>query len=296
LKCYHPAAFTAALINSQPMGFYAPAQLIRDAREHDVKVLPIDVNHSCWDCTLESAKSNQPALALRLGMRLVRGLSQATADTIVQARTTKFRSLTDLTKRAKLDRSALDRLAEADAFSSLRLDRRTALWQALDQTSAPLPLFENMETSDSPLPQLPKLTLQEEVYADYRATRLTLRQHPVAFQREALEALGVVPASQLGNCEQRRVVKVAGLVLMRQRPSTAQGVTFVTLEDETGIANLTIYARTWKRFDLIARRSTALIAHGMVERQKEVIHVIVDRLEDMTARLGQINQHSRDFR
>ena len=318
---------------------YAPAQLIRDAKEHGVEVLPIDVNHSDWNCTLESQetrdKSQEPEkeketldsglsvlpdvllstlsssschaldspgfstpLALRLGLRMVRGLSQAAAEAIVQARTTEFHSITDLTARAKITRPVVEQLTKADAFGSLQLDRRTALWQALDQASKveELPLFAKARNDDSPPPALPKLTPQEEVFADYHAAGLTLRQHPMSFCRQELNALGITTADQLGNCRNNRPIKVAGLVLMRQRPSTAKGITFVTLEDETGTSNLIVHARTWQRFDLIARRASALIARGKLERQNGVVHIIVGHLEDMTARIEQLNHQSRDFR
>ncbi|MFP6611710.1 MAG: error-prone DNA polymerase [Pirellulales bacterium] len=320
LKHYYPAAFAAAIINSQPMGFYAPAQLIRDAIEHDVEVLPIDINDSCWDCTLErlpladcglrnngqfgAVEDNpesgirNPEYSLRLGMRLVRGLSPAAAGAIEQARVTKFDSIADLTERTGLDRPVVECLAAADVFGSLRLDRRGALWQALDQAPKPeeQPLFVDVRPADSPLPVLPKLTAQEEVFADYRAAGLSLRQHPISFYRQQLDVLNVVPTAQLAECKNNRPVRVAGLVLMRQRPSTANGITFVTLEDETGICNLIIHARTWQRFDLVARRSSALIAGGKLERKNEVLHVIVHHLEEMTARLSSLNHRSRDFR
>jgi error-prone DNA polymerase len=347
LKHYYPAAFTAAMINSQPMGFYAPAQLIRDAQAHGIDVRPADVNESGWDCTLEFCVSGPlsvdkfradnkknlrlpppcgegwgggrsgyraptPPLtsprrgegnggehcAIRLGLRLVRGLPESAARAIEQARTTPFRSVADLTARAGLSRGAVKRLAEADAFGSLRLDRRSALWQALDQTPLveDLPLLAAMETDDAATPPLPQLTRQEEVYADYQSSGLTLREHPLSFFRAELDRLAVTPSARLVDWPHGRNVKVAGLVLMRQRPGTAKGITFVTLEDETGIANLIVHARTWQRYELAARRATALIASGRLERKDRVVHIIVHRLEDMKSRLHQLRHHSRDFR
>jgi error-prone DNA polymerase len=311
LKYHYPAAFTAALINSQPMGFYAPAQLIRDVRDHGVEVRPIDVNYSEWDCTIadfgfrisdygsisQSAIRN-PKSAIRLGLRLVRGLRQSAAEAIVRARTTEFRSIADLAARASLGRAAIQRLAEADAFRSLELDRRSALWQALDQSAKPeeLPLFANADRNDTPAPALPALSEQEEVFADYRTAGLTLRRHPLSFYRKQLTSLGVTPARRLAEYAHNRPVKVAGLVLMRQRPSTAKGITFVTLEDETGIANLVVHHTTWARYDLVARRSTGMIAHGRLERKDEVIHIVVRQLEDLADRLDSLNHKSRDFR
>ncbi len=313
LKHYYPAAFTVSLLNSQPMGFYAPAQLIRDAREHGVEILPIDVNHSDWDCTLEPVQredapttgaapvEKQPArqqLGLRLGMRLVQGLHQATAAALVAARPQGgFQSMAELTRRSGLGQVAMERLAAADAFTSLKLSRRNALWQALDQTRKPqdLPLLNALSPEDSPTPQLPQLTEQEEVFADYRAAGLSLRRHPLTFCRDALSALGVVKADQLRVAPANRPVSVAGLVLMRQRPSTAKGITFVTLEDETATANLVIKQGVWDKYSKVARRANAMIAHGNLERKNETIHVVVRRLEDLTDRLAGVENRSRDF-
>jgi error-prone DNA polymerase len=220
------------------------------------------------------------------------------ANTIVRARTTRFRSVAELTVRAGLGRAVVKRLAEADAFGSLSLNRRTALWQALDQTPSveDLPLLAAAEAVDSSAPALPELTPQQEVYADYHAAGLTLREHPLSFFRAELNKLGVTPAEKLLPCAHGTQVKVAGLVLMRQRPGTAKGITFVTLEDETGIANLIVHARVWQRYELAARRATALIATGRLERKDQVIHIIASRLEDMQSRMQQLTHRSRDFR
>ncbi|HUG69710.1 MAG TPA: error-prone DNA polymerase [Pirellulaceae bacterium] len=296
LRYHYQAAFTAALINSQPMGFYAPAQLIRDARERrdtPVEVRSIDVNHSDWDCTLE-----QEGRALRLGLRLVRGLARSAVESIVRARTTKFESVADLVSRTHLGQAVIERLTAADAFQSLGLDRRTALWQALDQgpKHEQGPRLFDFPPSESLVPMLPKLQEQQEVLADYRSAGLTLRQHPLSFHRERLDAMNVMPAELLVNYPHNHMVKVAGVVLMRQRPSTAKGITFVTLEDETGIANLVVHQATWKRYDLIARKSTAMIAYGKLERKNEVVHVIARHLEDLTDQLASLHSPSRDFR
>jgi error-prone DNA polymerase len=316
LKHYYPAAFAAAMINSQPMGFYAPAQLIRDAREHDVEVRPADVNASEWDCTLEGAGRRQwavgsgeeddslpvlhcpPPMALRLGLRLIRGLPEAAARAIVEARTSPYGSVAELAARAKVGRGVVQRLAEAGALGSLALDRRAALWQALDQTPhvENLPLLAGLDEGDPQPPALPQLTPQEEVFADYQSAGLSLRAHPVSFFRADLDRIAVTPAAQLVHWPHGRTVKAAGLVLMRQRPGTAKGITFVTLEDETGIANLIIHARVWKQFELAARRAAALIAQGRLERKDKVVHIIVSRLEDMRSRLQELTHRSRDFR
>ncbi len=296
LRYHYQAAFTAALINSQPMGFYAPAQLIRDARERrdtPVEVLSIDVNHSDWDCTLENEGQ-----VLRLGLRLVRGLQRAAAEAIMRVRTTKFNSVADLVARTHLGQAVIERLTTADAFQSLGLDRRKALWQALDQAPKQEqgPQLFDLQSSASLAPLLPKLKEQEEVFADYQSAGLTLRQHPLSFHRDNLDALGVTPADKLVSYPHEHMVKVAGVVLMRQRPSTAKGITFVTLEDETGIANLVVHQATWQRYEQTARKSTAMIVYGKLERKNEVVHVIARRLEDLTHQLGSLHSPSRDFR
>jgi error-prone DNA polymerase len=301
LKHYYPAAFLAAMINSQPMGFYAPAQLIRDARDHGVEVRPADVNASDWDCILERdalCETLEAQPAVRLGMRLIRGLPETAARAIAAARTRPFRSVAELTARARLGRSAVQCLAEAGALASLATNRRAALWQALDQTLRveELPLLAGLDERDAPAPTFAPLSQQEEVYADYATSGLTLDAHPVSFFRETLNDLAVTPAAQLSEWPHGKHVTVAGLVLMRQRPGTAKGITFVTLEDETGIANLIVHATVWKRYELAARRAKALIVSGRLERQGQVIHVIAQRLEDMPARLGALRHHSRDFR
>ena len=308
LKHYFPAAFTAALLNSQPMGFYAPAQLIQDVRKHGVEVLPVDVNYSDWNCTLEVAEhacqfdkqeqSTKVLPKLRLGMRLIRGLQRVAGDKIVASRTSRYRSIGDLATRTHLNRRMLECLAEADAFQSLSLDRRSALWQTLGTSSqlGDLPLFAQQGHVESPTPSLPKLTRQEEVTADYRMAGLTLREHPLSFCREKLNIRKVVPARSLADYQHHRRVRVAGLVLMRQSPSTAKGVTFVTLEDETGIVNLIIHQTTWKRYDAIARRARGVVASGRLEREHDVIHVVVSHLESLDDYLKELQQNPRNFR
>jgi error-prone DNA polymerase len=327
LKHYYPAAFAAALINSQPMGFYAPAQLVRDAREHGVEVLPVDVNGSAWDCTIEFLRSPPPCgeglgeggeagtcfaplpspplqgegagrIALRLGMRMIRGFSKSDAVAIMNTRTTSFQSIADLAARANLGRAAVKRLADADAFGSLEINRRAALWQALDQTPRveDLPLFASLAATDSQAPALPLLTPQQEVYADYHSAGLSLRRHPMSFFREQLDALQITPAVELVRQPHGRLIKVAGLVLMRQRPGTAKGITFVTLEDETGIANLIIHLHVWQKYELAAKRASALIAEGRLERKDQVVHLLVRRLVDLRSCVKELHHRSRDFR
>jgi error-prone DNA polymerase len=308
LKRYYPAAFAAALINSQPMGFYAPAQLIADARKHGVEVLPGDVNFSDWDCTLEGVEgveeskgSNRvvgtrsvPA-TLRLGLRLIAGLSQSHGEQTVAARGDRpFRSLDDFARRTGLSSSVLARLSRADAFHSLALDRRGALWQSLPEQKT-LPLFDEV-SGDEPAVPLPALSPLEEVIADYRTQGLSLRDHPVKFMRARLTQLKAISSAELAGRQHGEKVRVAGLVLMRQRPQTARGITFVTLEDETGIVNLIVRPEIWEQYHRVARRAQAMLARGTVQRRDEVIHVFVERLQDLSALLAGAELKSRDFR
>jgi error-prone DNA polymerase len=297
LKCYYPAAFTAALLNSQPMGFYAPAQLVTDARRHGVEVQPIDVNFSAWDCTLEpfsDAPEVRPEVALRLGLRQVRGLSRKHAERIIMGRAAgPFQSFTDFTRRTGLRAGTLKKLGQADAFGSLQLDRRAALWKSLPEREPP-GLFDQIDV-DEPLTELPEMTPFAQVIADYDAAGLTLRQHPVSFIRQHLEQLKIVPAAQLVKMEPGTRLKVGGVVLVRQRPGTANGITFVTLEDETGTANLIVRKNIWDRDRQVARRAVAMIAHGTLQRESEVTHVLVTRLEDLSPHFENLSSRSRDF-
>lgn len=283
LKRYYPAAFAAALINSQPMGFYAPAQLVSDARQHGVEVLPVDVNFSEEDCTLESS-------ALRLGFRMLRGMPQAHLRRIVEERRRGlYQSVAEFARRTGLSPAVLALLSRADAFQSLAESRRAALWQAL-------PLQLTLFDVDDPRVELPPLSAWEEVSADYQNVGLSLRDHPLKFLRPQLELKKVTPSAGLVLLSHGQRVRVAGLVLLRQRPSTASGITFVTLEDETGVSNLIVHPQVWERFHQVARRSQALLAHGTVQRREQVIHVFVERLEDLTKSLRGTSIRSRDFR
>ncbi len=326
LKRYHPAAFIGAVLNSQPMGFYAPAQLVRDALRHGVHVLPVDVNHSGYDCALErdegecsgrpSAAADRPGEAenpaaldgryrarplhfqtpaLRLGMRLVRGLSLEQVRGIEAAqREGPITSLHALARRADVSRPTLLRLAAADAFRSLGLGRREALWQILALDDRPAPLFAGLEPVE-PLAALPPLPLDEAVVQDYDALGLSLNAHPIGLVREALRALRVSPNDQLKTTRQGQRIAVAGLVTHRQRPGTAKGIVFMTLEDESGTANLIIRPEVWERYRAVGRSKIALIADGVVERQGDVIHVQVGRLHDLSARIAPVRTKSRDF-
>jgi error-prone DNA polymerase len=302
LKRHYPAAFVAALLNSQPMGFYNPAQLVRDAREHGVRVRPVDVNASEWDCVLETdgdASVEKPAI--RLGFRLIGGLPRKEIECMVAVRGKgRFKSFDDVAQRSGIGPPLLAKLSDADVFQSLELDRRAALWKSLGQERAGIrrPLFADCE-DDEEAPALPALPLVEQVFADYRAAGFSLKAHPLAFFREQLRGAGARMASDLANSTPNSYVRVAGLVLLRQRPSTAKGITFVTLEDETGIANIVVRQSIWELFYSVARRSPAWIVQGKLERHQAVTHVVANRIEDLSATLAKtapLKPKSRDFR
>lgn len=294
LKHHFPAAFAAALINSQPMGFYAPAQLATDARNHKVPVLPIDINRSDWDCTLESCSSADAAL--RLGFRLLKGISQTEANAIVAARGSRpFTSMDDFFHRTRTSSAVAARLSRGDVFRSLQLNRRESLWQSLPDPD-PGPLFDGRQDQEPNAP-LPQMTNVQETFADYQSSGMSLRDHPISFIRADLDECGVLMAKNLKDESLKdRRCRVAGLVLIRQRPSTAKGITFMTIEDETGTANLVVHVNTWERFRTIARQATAIVAHGILQHQHGTIHLVVDRLEDLTPLLGEVGNKSRDFR
>jgi error-prone DNA polymerase len=296
LKCYEPAAFTCALLNSQPMGFYAPAQLVRDARAHGVEVRPVDACVSLWDSTLERRDDGEPAL--RLGLRLVKSLSQAGAERLIAARALRpFAGVPELAARAGLDRGDLEALAAAGAFASLSGNRHLAFWEVAG-TERPLPLAPaTAQSADfaEGRPLLEKPGEGEEIVADYASVGLTLGRHPLALLRERLRADSLMTASELGSAANGTAVRTAGIVLMRQRPATASGVTFVTLEDESGQVNIIV----WERVGSAQRRalieSRLLEVHGELQHQDGVMHVIARRLIDRSALLGQLTTRSRDF-
>ncbi|MGY0709343.1 error-prone DNA polymerase [Azospirillum argentinense] len=335
MKCHHPDVFAAALLNSQPMGFYAPAQIVRDAREHGVTVLPPDVNASGWDCTLEplspspapgeggtrqrregegnaenqrtnpwmhphpaAARPPSPGAgegikhALRLGLRLVRGMDEKDAHQLVLCRGAGYRDPYDLWRRAQMPVAGLERLAKADAFRSVGLDRRAALWAVKALGAQPLPLFAGLADSaqDEPQALLPAMALGEHVVMDYGSLCLSLKAHPMALLRDGFA--GVAPTERLGTVRAGTRLTVAGLALVRQRPGSAEGVVFITLEDETGIANLVIMPDVFETFRKTIIGARLIAATGRVERNGkpndeggEVIHLRVERLSDLTHRL-----------
>lgn len=292
LKRHHPAAFTASLINSQPMGFYTSAQLVSDARRHGVEVRPVDVCRSQWDCTLEPDGRHQPAL--RLGFRMIVGLPRQIAESIVRIRDLRpYESFDEFRTRTRLDNAALSRLSRADAFRSLNMSRRPALWDSLPD-QRPQPLFNDHRQAETPT-ALPRMSDFAQIIADYQATGLSLTGHPLESFRRRFQEVGIVSAESLKTHEADRRVRVAGIVLNRQHPGTARGITFMTLEDETGTANLVVHPNVWSRFRSTARTATALIARGILQKESGVIHVVVDQLHDLTTPIAGGRYQSRDF-
>jgi error-prone DNA polymerase len=291
IKCHYPAVFACALLNSQPMGFYAPAQIVGDARHHGVEVLPVDVNHSAWDCTLEPAMQ---AWALRLGLRQVKGLAVADAEAITVGRGAGYASVAEVRRRAGIGRGALRRLAAADAFTSLGLSRRRALWAigGLDET--PLPLMEAAATAAArdqaaePEVSLPASPLSEQVGDDYRALTLSLKAHPMALLRRCLSEQGYTASDGLAGLAQGRRVKTAGVVITRQRPGTASGVIFITLEDEIGHVNLIVWPKTFERFRVAVLQATIMAVSGPIQREGTVIHVLAERIWSLDGSLGRL--------
>lgn len=374
LKCHFPGEFAAALLNSQPMGFYAPAQIVRDAAAHGVELRGPDANFSDWDCTMEpvaarprilpspslsspdrpspsqpsasppspsrpsqgpsqqtlppqrieahrpphqapppatpphphpgppqdrpsaaaghapppAADPHDPAprfaprFALRLGLRQIGGLPREAAARIVAARDTPYRNLAEIGARARVGAAVLRRLAEADALRSLFIDRRQALWEAKALRDAPdLPLFRDApaEGAETPVP-LPAMPVCEQVVADYQTLRLSLKAHPMAFLRRSLARQGYVSAADLARMPHFRKLRMAGLVLIRQRPGSAKGVCFITIEDETGVANLVVWPKVMESFRKAVMQSRLIVVEGHVQRDVEIVHVVAERLED----------------
>jgi error-prone DNA polymerase len=352
IKRFYPEVFACALLNSQPMGFYAPAQIVRDAREHGVEVRPVDINHSFWDCTLEPTREwpnhslvadaeagvqgnrsdhgslsshfrgnddEVPRYALRLGLRCIKGFAETEAERLVVARGSGYRDPQALWQKSGLGRAALERLAEADGFRSMGLDRRCALWalKALGLPSLPLFAQAALEAAEDPLvlkkteegegireggddkdsealaaALLPPMPLGEHVVEDYATTGLSLKRHPLAFLRAELAREGMVTAAELGCLPVDRRLTIAGVVLIRQRPGSANGVVFVTIEDETGIANLIVWPGILERFRRAALGATLLCCTGKLQREQSVIHVVAERLDDLTLRLNTLRERT----
>jgi error-prone DNA polymerase len=290
MKCHYPAAFACALLNSQPMGFYAPAQIVRDAREHGVEVRGVDVDFSDWNCTLEPSADG---FALRLGLRQIDGMREDAAARIMAARDSPYADVADLKTRARLDRGQIRRLAEADAMRNMGIDRRQALWQAQALKDAPdLPIFTHADAVDEgaePAVLLPVMPQAEQVVADYQTLRLSLKAHPISFFRASLRKQGYISADQLPTLDHGRRVSLAGLVLVRQKPGSAKGVCFITLEDETGVANLVIWPKLFEHYRPVIMSARLLVVHGRMQTDGRVIHVVADRLENRTDRLERLS-------
>jgi len=295
LKHHEPAAFFAAVLNSQPMGFYAPAQLIREARRQGVEVRPVEVSRSGWDCALEPGADGAPAL--RLGLRLIKGLSHKGAERLLEAREqVPFGSVEDLARRAELNRKDLQALAGADALRGLAGNRHQAVWQVAG-IQEPLPLFADLPlTAPEPVPLLPPPTEGQGIAADYASLGLTLRRHPLALLRRHLERRRLLSAEQVQRCPHGGRVHTAGLVINRQRPSSANSVTFITLEDETAQLNLIVWKQVGERQRRLLLGARLLGVVGEVQREGGVLHVVAHRLEDHSDLLGGLVTRSRDFR
>ena len=288
MKHYHPDIFCAALLNAQPMGFYQPAQLVRDAQDHGVEVRPVSVNASRWDCTLEEGEGLLP---LRLGLRMVRGLSNAHAAMIAAVREERpFTGIEDVWLRSGVPVPTLEKLADADAFACFGLDRRQALWQVRGLGAAPLPLFaaaDAREEGREPAVALAPLGEGREVFEDYRTVQLSLRAHPLSFLRPELDRMGIARSGDLRSMKDGSKVEVAGIVLIRQRPGTGN-VTFITIEDETGIANAILWHRKFEAQRRIVMSAAMIGVKGTLQREGEVIHIVTDRLEDYTPLLRSV--------
>lgn len=293
LKCHEPAAFACALLNSQPMGFYAPDQLVQDARRHGVTVLPVDVSVSDWDCSLAPTSGTGAQPALRLGLRMVKGLSMECAAGLAVARVQRpFSDINDLASRGRIGKRDLKHLANAGALAALAGHRRKALWDvAAIEPATPLaaPVIDDIQ------PELFPLSEGQNVVADYAAIGLTLARHPLALLRMHLERRRLQSASHLQRLPHGRFACVAGLVITRQRPATSSGVTFLTLEDETGHVNVVVWRDLAERQRRELLGARLLAVYGTLERQGEVLHLIAGRMEDLSPLLGKLVTHSRDF-
>jgi len=300
LKCYHPTAFTCALLNSQPMGFYAPAQLIIDARNHGVDVLPVDVTVSAHDSALEfidnksSTRNINSTPSLRLGLRMIKGLSTTGIDNIIDARRQGgFASVQDLATRAQLNKKDLESLAAANALSSLSGDRHRAYWQVAGIEND-IPIIETPYFIEADV-MLPKPSEGQNIVADYATTGLTLGRHPLELLRDRLSKRRIRKAEELWELSNDTRVAVAGLVICRQRPGSAGNVVFVTLEDETGQINVVVWPKLVEKQAKELLQSQLLVVHGFVQQEEGVLHIIASRLEDLSPLLGTLTTQSRDF-
>jgi len=293
LKCHHPAAFTCALLNSQPMGFYQPAQLVQDARRHDVRVLPVDIRSSGWDCTLVPGNGNTPQL--RLGLRLIKGLGQQAAVRISSARTARvFTDVQDLCTRAKLNRREMAALAEAAALRGIAGHRHRARWEVAATEKQPADLLEGIARKDDATAIRPA-TETDDLHADYASTGLTLGRHPVALIRNILRQRRVRTAQQLLQLKHGSPARACGLITMRQRPMTANGTIFLTLEDETGHVNVVVWQHLWERRRSIILNASLIAVDGVLETDGEVYHLIARQVHNFDNLAQGLKTRSRDF-
>lgn len=293
MKCYYPDVFATALLNSQPMGFYQPAQIVIDARKHGVTVRPVDVNISNWDNCLEEQEGEYRAI--RLGFRQVKGLAEKDALALIGGRSGPYKAII-LMRDAGVSQEALEKLADADAFRSMGMDRRQAMWEASALSDRPMGAFKGHQSAsefEAPV-ELPKLSLSEHVVQDYMSTSLSLKAHPVSFVRAELAAKRVIRTADLSKLRDKQFVRVAGLVLVRQRPGTAGGVCFITIEDESGVANLVVFQSLFEKYRKEILRSRLLMVEGKLQIEGEVIHVVVRRCYDMSPLLRNLNQKDED--
>jgi error-prone DNA polymerase len=270
IKCYYPDVFACALLNSMPMGFYQPAQLLRDAQDHGVEIKPVDINLSNWDNQLMEERGKYRTL--QLGFRQVNGIRAGDVDLLLSKRGEGYRSV-DSMRDAGLSKAFLEKLADADAFRSVGVDRRNALW-LLSKMDFSVALFKGQPSGDEEGVELPQMTLPEHVAQDYASTSLSLKAHPISLIRPKLEPLGIVTAKELYNLEDGQPVKVAGIVLVRQRPETAKGVCFMTLEDETGFSNLVVLPNVFEQNRNAILQSRLIMVEGTVQREGDVVHVV----------------------
>ena len=292
IKCYYPDVFCCAILNSMPMGFYQPAQLIGDAIKHGVEVRPVDINYSLWDNTLEEKAGKY--CVLRLGFRQVKGLRQDDCEILLSGRKKTYSTINEV-RDAAVPEAALEKLAGADAFRSVGLNRRQALWE-VSTKDRPVAMFTGQPAADAAVEniQLPIMSASEHVLQDYAATAFSLKAHPVSFVREKLDQLRITATHQLATLKDGAFVKVAGLVLVRQRPGTAKGICFMTIEDETGFANLVIFEKHFDEFRKEILQSKLIMVEGKVQIEGEVIHVIVKRCYDFSKLLRQLTASKTD--
>jgi error-prone DNA polymerase len=303
LKCWHPEVFCTALLNAQPMGFYAPAQIVRDARQHGVEVRPVCVNASRWDCTLE--ETGEGRLAVRLGMRMTKGLANKDGAAIVASREDEpFQSVDDLWRRAGVPSASLVKLAEADAFQpALKLARRGALWAIEALRDEPLPLFAAAAAREQavipeaiePAVELKPMTQGREVVEDYGHVGLSLREHPLTFLRKDLAKRRIVTCEEAMNARDGKWLEAAGLVLVRQRPGSAKGVMFITIEDETGIANLVVWVKTFEKYRRVVLGAGMVGVYGKIQREGQVVHLVAHRLTDLAVELASVGDRDGAF-